>query len=279
VNNNTADTRDVKVAFLGLGRMGLQMAGRLVATGHDPVVWNRSLERADLVTGARVATSAAEAATDADVVITMLADAAAVEAVFDQISDHLRPGTVLIDMSSIGPDAIGSLAAKLPLGVALVDAPVLGSTPAARDGDLVILAGGAAEDVDRVRPFLDEFGSVRYCGELGSGAALKVVVISAVIGAVTQIAEVLDLSAKLGIARETTLAALGAGPLAGIVGRATSTDADFPIRLAAKDLALALAAAEDTGLPQLRAARGRLLAADDPEADLSKTLPQRRHLT
>ncbi|HEY3003569.1 MAG TPA: NAD(P)-dependent oxidoreductase [Kribbellaceae bacterium] len=268
---NTRNQNTGKIAFLGLGRMGVEMARRLVDAGYDPVLWNRTASRAELIPDATVAATPAEAVAGAGVVITMLADPAAVDAVVGELAGALQPGTVLVDMSSIGPAATLAVAARLPQDVTLVDAPVLGSTPAARAGTLVILAGGNDSDLDRVEAVLSTLGTVRRCGATGRGSAYKILVIGSIVASVAQIAESLRLAEALGIPRDDALSTLGAGPLGAIVGRATDSEADFPIRLAAKDLGLALGAAGD--LPQLSAARERLLAAADQEADLSHILP------
>jgi 3-hydroxyisobutyrate dehydrogenase-like beta-hydroxyacid dehydrogenase len=246
------------IAFLGLGRMGAPMARRLVDTGNDVVVWNRTAPR---TAGFRAAPTAADAVRDSDVVITMLSDPAAVTAVTEQIGSVLAPGTVLIEMSSIGPAAVQDLRKRLPDSVELVDAPVLGSVDVAATGELTILAGG---DVGRVEPVLAALGTIVRCGELGAGARRKVLAISAVVGGVALIAELLELARALDVpdAREV----LAAGPLGALIPRAFSESADFPIRLAAKDLGLALDAAD---LSMISAARATLLAAADQEADLS----------
>ncbi|MEV7774590.1 NAD(P)-dependent oxidoreductase [Kitasatospora sp. NPDC086791] len=250
-----------KIAFLGLGRMGLPMARRLAAAGHPLTVWNRSPGRAD---GLAEAATAAEAVRGADVVVTMLSDPAAVAEVAGAIAARLAPGTLWIDMSSIGPAATAGLRERLPDGVGLVDAPVLGSVGPAATGDLVVYAGGEDADLDRARPVLEHLGRVRRCGGPGSGAALKVVVIGAIVASVAVVGEVLAVAEELGLSQELAREALTAGPLAGVVARAHSADSDFPVRLAAKDLALA------GGGPVLSAAREVLLA--DPsiaERDLS----------
>ncbi|MFI5643126.1 NAD(P)-dependent oxidoreductase [Kitasatospora sp. NPDC051705] len=250
-----------KIAFLGLGRMGLPMARRLAAAGHPLTVWNRSPGRAD---GLVEAATPAAAVRGADVVVTMLSDPQAVADVAGRFVPELAPGTLWIDMSSIGPDATAGLRAGLPDGVGLVDAPVVGSVGPAATGDLVVFAGGTDADLDVAQPVLELLGRVRRCGGPGSGAALKVVVIGAIVASVTVVAEVLSVAEELGVPQELAQGVLAAGPLAGVVARALSTDADFPVRLAAKDLALA------GGGPVLSAARAVLLA--DPsiaDRDLS----------
>ncbi|MBD0692985.1 NAD(P)-dependent oxidoreductase [Streptomyces sp. CBMA123] len=250
-----------KIAFLGLGRMGLPMARRLAAAGHPLTVWNRTPGRAG---GLTEAASPADAVAGAGVVVTMLSDPQAAAEVAGRFTAHLAPGTLWIDMSSIGPRAVAGLRAQLPGGVALVDAPVLGSVGPAAGGDLVVYAGGEDADLDRAEPVLAHLGRVRRCGGPGTGAALKVVVMGAIVASVTALSEVVAVAEELGVPQEEALEVLAAGPLAGVVARARSTESDFPVRLAAKDLALA------GGGPVLAAARQVLLA--DPsiaERDLS----------
>ncbi|MFE7528063.1 NAD(P)-dependent oxidoreductase [Kitasatospora sp. NPDC057542] len=250
-----------KIAFLGLGRMGLPMARRLAAAGYPLTVWNRSPGRAGDLTEAA---TPAGAVRGADVVVTMLSDPAAVAEVAGRFTAELAPGTLWIDMSSIGPEATAGLRARLPDGVVLVDAPVIGSVGPAATGDLVVFAGGEDADLDRAQPVLEHLGRVRRCGGPGSGAALKVVVIGAIVACVTALGDVLAAGEELGVPQEQAREVLSAGPLAGVAARAFSTESDFPVRLAAKDLALA------GGGPVLTAAREVLLAHPSiAEQDLS----------
>ncbi|MET7923052.1 NAD(P)-dependent oxidoreductase, partial [Streptomyces sp. NPDC005349] len=172
-----------KIAFLGLGHMGAPMARHLLDAGHPLTVWNRTpAKAAPLVErGAVLADSPADAVRDADVVITMLATPDAVSEVADAIAPELRPGTYWAEMSTIGPEAVRQLAARLGDGVTLVDAPVMGGTDKAQSGELGILAGG---DADRIEGVLAHLGTVTRTGAPGSGAALKLVVNTAVIGSV-----------------------------------------------------------------------------------------------
>ncbi|MFI9158929.1 NAD(P)-dependent oxidoreductase [Kitasatospora aureofaciens] len=246
-----------KIAFLGLGRMGQPMARRLAAAGYPLTVWNRSPGRAD---GLAEAASPAEAVAGADVVVTMLSDPQAAAEVAGRFTPALAPGTLWIDMSSIGPRAVAGLRAQLPDGVAMVDAPVVGSVGPATTGDLGIFAGGEDADLERAEPVLAHLGRVRRCGGPGAGAALKVVVIGGIVACVTVLSEVLAVAGELGVPREVALEVLSAGPLAGALARARSAESDFPVRLAAKDLALA------GGGPVLSAAR-QVLLADPSIAD------------
>ena len=204
-----------RIGFIGLGIMGGPMAGRLLAAGYPVTVWNRTASRAEPLQaeGATVAASPAEAVREADVVITMLADPTAVREVINAVSGHLRPGTTLIEASTIGPQALQEVVALLPGGVALIDAPVMGSADRAASGQLVVLAGG---DLTKVRPILEVFGTVTECGAVGNGAALKVVLINAVIAGVTVIGEAMALADALGLPEELVTGALASGPLAGV---------------------------------------------------------------
>jgi len=249
-----------KIAFIGLGIMGSPMARRLLAAGYPLTVWNRTASRAEPLQaeGANVAASPADAVRDADVVITMLADPTAVREVINDIARHLRPGTTLIEASTIGPQALEAIAALLPGGVALVDAPVMGSADRAASGQLVVLAGG---NLDKVRPILEVFGTVTECGAVGHGAALKVVLINAVIAGVTVVGEAMTLGDAFGLPADLVTGALASGPLAGVAGRAFAQGANYPLRLAAKDVTRATASAD---LPLLRAVHDWLVAF--PEA-------------
>ncbi|MFF0318308.1 NAD(P)-dependent oxidoreductase [Micromonospora sp. NPDC005252] len=263
-----------EIALLGTGTMGTAIGRRLLATGHRLTVWNRTSERTvPLVdAGARVAGSPAEAVRDADVVITMLTDAVAVRhtLVDSGAALALRPGTPVIEMSTIGPRAVAELATLLPAGVPLVDAPVAGSAGAAETGQLVVLAGGEKTIVDRVAPLLETLGTVRRCGDSGRGAALKLVLNTALITAVTAVADALAVADAVGVDRRTAIDALGTGPLGGAIARATATDAAFAAALAAKDARLALDVLGDAPAPLLRAAASALAAAPHPEGDIAR---------
>jgi 3-hydroxyisobutyrate dehydrogenase-like beta-hydroxyacid dehydrogenase len=244
------------IAFLGLGHMGSPMAHRLVAAGLDVVVWNRTRERTAplAAAGARVADTPAGAADGASVVITMLADPAAVEVVLfgpDGVFSTLGAGSRLVEMSTIGPDAIRGTAARLPAGVGLVDAPVGGGVDRAAAGQLRVYAGGAPSDLDVVIPILEHLGSVVRCGGVGSGAAIKLVSNTALVAGMALLGEAITLADALAVPRELALEVLGGGALAGAVRRAQATGAFFTVELAAKDLGLAVDA---TTLPIASAA-------------------------
>ncbi|MFD7403632.1 NAD(P)-dependent oxidoreductase [Streptomyces sp. NPDC059866] len=213
--------------------------------------------------GAWAAGDPAEAVRDADVVITMLAGPDTLAAVAEAAVPALRPGTNWIDMSTVGPDAIRDLAARLGGTAALIDAPVVGSTDKAASGELRILAGGAVEGVADV---LGVLGEVTRTGPLGTGAALKLVVNSAVLGGVALVAECLRLADALGVEDAVARTALVSGPLGGAAARAFAEGVHFGTELAVKDLDLAAAQAQ---LPTLEAVLEHYRKADVPDADIS----------
>jgi 3-hydroxyisobutyrate dehydrogenase-like beta-hydroxyacid dehydrogenase len=261
-----------KIAFLGLGSMGLPMARRLLTAGYELTVWNRTATKAELLAseGAKVAATPAEAVRDADVVVTMLADPDAVHAVVDAMAPALRSGSYLIDMSSIGPQSFTDVVAKLPEGVTAIDAPVLGSVDRAAAGELVLFVGG---DPTPVQSVLHQFGRITRCGKPGAGSALKIVIITAVIVGVTEIAEAMKLAAAYDLPDDLVKAALGNSPLGGAAARAFADGVYYPIRLAAKDVALAALA---TDLPLARTVHEQLSGLADREQDLGKVVEQLR---
>lgn len=169
-----------RAGVIGLGIMGRPMAGHLLRAGHPLTVFNRTPGRADdlKAAGARVATSPAEVAEAADVVIVMVSDSPDVEAVVlgpRGASEGARPGTIVVDMSTVSPAIERKAAARLrERGADYVDAPVSGGDVGARNATLAIMAGGETAAVERVRPVLMRLGkSVTHCGPVGSGQLAK----------------------------------------------------------------------------------------------------------
>ncbi|WP_204037119.1 NAD(P)-dependent oxidoreductase [Micromonospora qiuiae] len=236
------------IAVLGTGRMGTAVARRLLAGGNRVSVWNRTptKARALAAAGAHVATTPAAAVARADLVLTLLTDAAAVEATLfgaDSTLAALRSGAIVVQMSTIAPDEMSRIAARLPASVPLLDAPVGGSVDAVTAGELTIFAGGPAAIVDLAEPVLRDLGTIRRCGPVGAGAALKLVVNTALVTALGALHDTLVVADGLGVDRAVALDALAAGPLGSAIRRATASGASFPIALAVKDGRLALGAA------------------------------------
>ncbi|MGW5348115.1 NAD(P)-binding domain-containing protein [Streptomyces sp. HUAS TT3] len=259
-----------KTAFLGLGSMGAPMAARLLDAGHPLTVWNRTEHKAAplVAAGARLASGPADAVRDAEVVVTMLSDPAAAHAVADAVVPALRPGTHWVDTSTVGPDTVHALAARLPEGVTLTDAPVMGSVDRAAAGTLWILAGGCPLP-EPVRTVLGTLGEITECGATGTGAALKLVLINAAIGGVALVSEALVLGRALDLPADLVRTELAKGPLAGAVARTFAEGSHFPISLAAKDVGLATAHAS---LPVLETVGTVLAAQPRPDTEDIGTL-------
>lgn len=262
------------IAFLGTGAMGARMAGRLLDAGHRLVVWNRTAGRADdlVERGATRADTVAAAVADVEAVITMLADPAAVAAVTegpDGVLAAVRPGVTLIEMSTVGPDAVRRLSAALPEGVDLLDAPVLGSLSEAEAGTLRVFVGGSDLLVQRWSPVVSAMGTPLHVGPLGSGAAAKLVANSTLFGVLAVLGEALALADGLGLSRDVAFDVLSASPVGSQADRrrAAVMSGEFPLRfamsLARKDADLVATAAEAAGrrLPVASAARDWVSAA------------------
>lgn len=257
-----------KVAFLGLGLMGTPMATRLLAAGHDLTVWNRTGEKARRLAdrGASVAATPAQAVAGVDAAITMVTNPEALEEVVlgeDGVAAGLSPGRLLIDMSTVGPQAVRSIAAQLPSGVSMVDAPVRGSVPEATAGRLAVYVGANPADFDRVVPILTTLGTLHHVGRPGAGAAAKVVVNSTLGAAIVVFGEAIALGDALGLKPSTVMDVLADSPIAGTVRtkRANVESGDYPpsfkLSLALKDLRLVNQVADRAGhhLPVARATR------------------------
>jgi 3-hydroxyisobutyrate dehydrogenase len=244
-----------RVAFCGIGLMGEPMAARLVEAGHDLTVWNRTPGRGERLPGAEVSATPAEAAADAEVVITMLSDAAVVEEVLlgpDGAATALRPEAGVIDMSTIGPASTLRIRRRLP--APMLDAPVVGSVPQARDGSLRILVGGEVELVERWTSLLAAMGEPVRVGGPGAGAAMKLVVNSATASLTALLGEALALSDRYGLEQSDALDALAASPLRTFIERrrpaieSSTYTPNFRLSMAHKDLRLVEEAASDRGV-------------------------------
>jgi 3-hydroxyisobutyrate dehydrogenase len=173
----------MNVAFIGLGAIGFPMAKRVAEAGFSLAVWNRTEARARdfaRATGSRVAGSAADAARNADVVITCLPNSPDVVAVLDGengLLAGLKSGAILVDCTSGIPAMSRTIAQRLrERGVDFIDAPVSGGVIGAEKGALTVMVGGDVSVLDRARPVLESFGQkIVHCGDVGAGDALKAV--------------------------------------------------------------------------------------------------------
>jgi 2-hydroxy-3-oxopropionate reductase len=251
-----------RVAFIGLGIMGGPMAICLVRAGYSVMGFNRSPQKTERLASAGGAAtgSIAEAVADADVVITMLPDSPDVERVVigtDGVLAHLRPGGLLIDMSTVHPRTARLIAREgEALGIDVLDAPVSGGEPGAVTGTLSIMVGGPAPVVARARPVLTSLGTtVVHVGPSGAGQIVKAANQMIVAGTLELVAEALIFLEAADVDREPALEVL-AGGLAGsrVLDRKAPTmlarrfDPGFRIDLHHKDLGIAMDAARHAGI-------------------------------
>lgn len=278
----------MEIAVYGAGIMGSGIVRNLVKAGHGVRVWNRTREKAEALEadGARRALNPGEAAAGAEAIVTMMTDGDAVDAVADRpegLFGGAARGTLWLQMSTIALDDTERLSARAAKdGLDFVDAPVLGTRKPAEEGQLVVLAGGPPERLDRAAPVFDAVGkkTIRL-PRVGDGTRLKLVANTWVTGLTGVLAESLALAGRLDLDPGLFFEAIGGGPLdapyVGVKGK-MMLDGDFPpsfpLKHAAKDVRLVLDAARAAGLdlsvvPGLRQAFERAEAAGHGEEDMA----------
>lgn len=266
-----------RVGFIGLGIMGRGMAHNLLKAGFDVRVWNRTAARmGDLVAaGAAAASSPADVAAHSDIIFICVSDTPDVEAVVlgaDGVRAGARPGSLVIDTSTISPQAEREIAARLAeRGVHLLDAPVSGGSEGAARGTLSVMVGGSAEQVARAMPYLQAVGkTITHVGEQGAGQMVKLVNQILVVVTMLGVSEALVFASAGGLDLERTLAAVSGGAagswmLANRGPQVLNGDwrPGFTIDLQQKDLRLVHETAAALGVP---------LLATDMVAGLYRTL-------
>jgi len=245
------------IGFIGLGIMGQPMALNLVKAGHSVTAFNRTRSKAEPLerAGARIASSPAEAAREADIVMTIVSDSAAVEEVVlgkEGVLETIRPGAVLIDSSTVSPMLSRKIACHVAgKGARMLDAPVTGSKHGAEKGELTFMIGGEREVLDRVLPVLQVLGKKHiYCGANGAGLSAKLAQNAIQATMVEVFCEGFVLAAKAGVQPQTMFEIIQSS-----MARASLTDFKapfifkgdftpyFPLKLMHKDLELAMEAA------------------------------------
>lgn len=263
----------MRVGFIGLGVMGRPMARHLQAAGHELHVWARRPASADGLDALVHATPAALGAA-CEVVFTMItssADVAGVALGADGLIHGMAPGSVLVDCSTIAPDAARHIAGKLrEKGIHMLDAPVSGGVQGAIDATLAIMAGGEAAVLERVRPLLETLGQrIVHVGPNGAGQVAKACNQMIMVAAIEAVAEAMRLAAAAGVDCAKVRQALGGGSAASrvldVMGqRMVERDfaAGIEARLHHKDFGLVLEAARRSGVPvALTASVGQQLNA------------------
>jgi 3-hydroxyisobutyrate dehydrogenase-like beta-hydroxyacid dehydrogenase len=253
------------VGFAGLGIMGAGMARNLLRAGHAVGVYNRTAAKAEplVEAGATQASSPKELAEASQVVMLCVSDTPDVEALLfgdDGLAAGLRPGALVIDCSTVSPEATRTWAAQLAeLDVDFVDAPVSGGSEGAQKGTLSIMVGGSTDAVERARPYLEAIGStITHVGAVGAGQTCKLVNQILVVVNMLAVSEALVFAKAGGLDLEKTLAAVTGGAAGSwmLANRGPQVIADdwrpgFTIDLQQKDLRLVLEAADSLGVPAL----------------------------
>jgi 3-hydroxyisobutyrate dehydrogenase-like beta-hydroxyacid dehydrogenase len=271
-----------RVAFIGLGRMGHGMAGRYLEASFAVTVWNRSKAKADglIARGARWAASPADAAIDADAVVTMVADDEASRAVWlgkDGVAATMKAGTLAIECSTVSH--VHALAMDRELrarGLIYIDCPVTGLPEAAAAGKLTLLVGADPADLETARPYLTPIGgTIRHFGAVGSGTVFKL--INNLMGAVqiASLAEGLAIAEQSGLDMKLVVEALSTGAVASpqVIRhskRMASRDfsgASFTAALRHKDAAYAVTLAEAL-LPDVPVSRAAVEAYARAKAEM-----------
>jgi 3-hydroxyisobutyrate dehydrogenase-like beta-hydroxyacid dehydrogenase len=237
----------MRVAILGTGKMGGAMARRLDSQGHSLTLWNRTRQRAEALGVGRVAATPAEGVQGAEVVISILTDAAAVRAAYlaDGGAAQAAGDQVFVEMSTAGPEVSAEVSPHVErAGAQFLAAPVLGSVPAVDAGTLIVLAGGDGAAIDRALPVLQALGEVRRVGAIANAGALKLIANTMLAGTSALAAELLAAGAGAGLAADDVfwavcrLAPYLSSRKAGFVDHHYEP-VNFALRDAVKDLRLA----------------------------------------
>jgi 3-hydroxyisobutyrate dehydrogenase len=255
------------IGIAGIGKMGAAIAQRLIEVGHRLTVWNRSAAKLKPVTdaGAAVAATPAALATGAEAVITLLTDAAAIDAVYNGPSGLLAGdvrGKLFIEMSTVQPATEVALAEKVRAkDAALVECPVGGSTGPARQGKLIGLMGAEPADAARAKPILDQLcRRLEHCGPVGSGAIMKLTINMPLMIYWQALGEALALCRPLGLDPARIMDLLSdtsggpnvlkvrGGPIANMLKGGDSGPVTFDIDSAVKDLRTMLAEGTARGI-------------------------------
>jgi 3-hydroxyisobutyrate dehydrogenase-like beta-hydroxyacid dehydrogenase len=269
----------ITVGIVGVGAMGSRIARRLLDAGHEVVVWNRTSEKTGSLVdvGAIPAQTPAELTRRSDAVITMVADPPALKAVIEG-SGGIAAGAsdvTLLEMSTVGPAAIAEIESRLPEGIGVLDAPVLGSLSEAESGSLQIFVGGQAALFERWLPLLSELGCPLHVGPLGAGAAAKLVANSTLLGVLGVLGEALALADAFGLSRDAAFQVLSKTPMAAQAERrrvaleSGDYSPRFRLSLARKDADLIVDEATAVGADLRLAAAARTWMAEAEETGLA----------
>lgn len=272
----------MNIGIAGIGRMGAAIAERLLKHGHRVSVWNRTAAKAQALAqhGASVAASPAVLAASADIVLSILTDASAIEAAYDAadglLSGDIR-GKLFVEMSTVRPETERALAARIRArGAMMIDCPVGGTTGPARDGKLLGFVGGEAADLERARPVLEQLcRRIEHVGPVGAGASLKLAINLPLLVYWQAVGEALALCQPLGLDPErlvSIFADTSGGPnvlktrggmLADAMRGKLPANTTFNIDSIRKDMATMIEEARALGYDDLPVTRRALECFDD----------------
>jgi 3-hydroxyisobutyrate dehydrogenase len=251
----------MKVAFIGMGTMGVGMALNIFKAGHEVTVHNRTREKeASLAAeGAARAASPREAATGAEIIVICVSDTPDVEGIIlgdDGVIHGAPEGAIVVDMSTINPEATRRLAEKLAeKGVKMLDAPVSGGSEGAQNGTLSIMVGGEEAVFEKALPILETMGkTITHVGTIGAGQVTKAINQILIAGTYLTMAEGLTIGIKAGLDMEKVLQAIGGGAASSWVLHNRGANVinntyplGFRLSLHLKDLNIALETARELG--------------------------------
>jgi 3-hydroxyisobutyrate dehydrogenase len=195
----------MKIGIAGMGKMGSALASRLAGVGHEMMVWNRSADKAK-ATGLKVADSPGALASGSEVIISILADAAAVQSVYEQMVSQAK-GKLFIEMSTVRPDVSKKLSEEIrKAGGSFIEMPVGGTIGPAKEGKLFGFVGGEDADVARARPVLEQMcRRIEHVGPVGAGASMKLAINLPLIVYWQALGEAISLVKDLGIEEKRLL--------------------------------------------------------------------------
>ena len=284
----------LKVAFIGLGAMGAPMAGHLKQHGLLHAVANRTHAKAEQLArelGVAAPATLAEVARQSDVIALCVTADADVLATVDAIAPHVRPGTIVIDHSTVDPETAKKAAARLKeVGAHFLDAPVSGGVEGAKNGNLSVMVGGDAAVLERARPVLESYAlRVTHLGDVGAGQATKAVNQVLVAGIAQAVCEGLALGEALGLDPERLIPTLGAGAAGnwflekrGPTMLKNEFSVGFKLSLLHKDLGIVRGIAEKAGTSRVVIERSladyaELMKQGHGDDDISGLIRLKRH--
>ena len=252
----------MKTAFIGLGTMGVGMAANIMKAGHELTVHNRTREKEEplVQAGAKRAATPREAAQGAEVIVSCVTNSEVMQEILvgeNGVIHGAAPGAVVVDMSTVSPEATREVGAKLAAkGIKMVDAPVSGGPEGANQGTLAIMIGGADEDVKQVWPVFEAMGkNLTHVGDLGAGQLTKAINQILISGTYLAMAEAMVFGMKAGLDMEKAVKAVSGGAAASWVLDNRSANVlnntyplGFKTSLHRKDLGIALGTAKEIGV-------------------------------